>query len=77
MLIGIFSLTASRSDDLCYDNIVITSDRRERGDLIVPRQKHEIATSLRSSQRRLQQSRLVNNQGSPELFIKKADTFRE
>jgi len=42
---------------------VITSDRRERGDLIVPRQKHEIAASLRSSQRRLQQPRLVNNPG--------------
>jgi len=63
ILIGIFSLVASRSYDLCYDNIVITSDRRERGDLIVFRQEHEIATSLRSSQRRLRQPRLVNNPG--------------
>jgi len=39
---------------------VITSDQRERGDLIVPRQKHEIAVSLRSSLRPLQQSWLVN-----------------
>jgi hypothetical protein len=27
---------------------VITSDRRERGDLIVPRQKHEIAKPVQS-----------------------------
>ncbi len=63
ILIGIFYLMASRSDDLCYDKIVITSDRRECGDLMMIRQRHEIATSLRSSQRRLRQPRLVNNQG--------------
>jgi len=44
-----------RYSPFAVDDHVITSDRRERGDLIVPRQKHEIATSLRSSQRRLLQ----------------------
>jgi len=50
------SLHRLRWCPLAIVHYVITSDRRERGDLIVPRQKHEIATSLRSSQQRLQQS---------------------
>jgi len=61
ILIGIFypsgepiSLHRLRRSPFAVVHYVITSDRRERGDLIVPRFKHEIASF--HSQRRLQQS---------------------
>jgi len=61
------------------------SSRAKRGDLIMIHQKHEIATSLRSSQRHLQQPRLVNNPGYTiilkelrflfNFFVKKVSIF--
>jgi hypothetical protein len=63
---GIFSPRASRSDDILFRKIVIASKAWRSYALA---QRHEIATpvpsiameSLKSSQRRLQQPRLVNN----------------
>ena len=57
ILIGIFYLTASRTHRICcvaaHSRWKTMSSRAKRGDLIMYRQRHEIATSLRSSQRRL------------------------
>jgi len=48
---------------IAVDDHVITSDRRERGDLMMIRKRMRLPLSLRSSQRCLQQPRLVNNTG--------------
>ncbi len=68
--VGIFSTSGEPislhllcCDPIAVDDHVITSDRRERGDLMLLRKRMGLPLSLLSSQRSQQQPRLVNNPG--------------